>query len=420
MDENEQILDQEQYAKLLALQEDIQREIANAIRKGEETVLVRGKVLFRITLLKNDTDDETAKERFRIESDSKSIEAKATRDKKNNKIEVDVDFDNRTVKNLLNAMKGQKEREDARAIKKNRVDERDSSLLQKEIEEKKKTGKAVRLEEGREYSDRDNLIRFFREAVGEKNIDEIYRVQGEDNHDFKYVVKSGNNKYKTLNFKSMNEGKNPRQKVWLLKDGKLVQKRVDSLLVKGNYAIATDFPDSVISQNTTSYIVSRLPNGEYIGSEIAQKSGYNRNTSGDKLQKEDFSRTKSKYEFEDIVRAAEVAKNCRELQLDGKLTTEELELVKKIKEDKSLNNDQVKDIVSTIVILKKSGLKPEQTKEIIENAKYGKEIEKLAEDVKEAKEKGAKKEDFLKKYDEDQKMPGGGYLRRGYDPKHPE
>ena len=413
MDENELLRDQEEYNKLLALQERIQDEIANAIREGKETVTIGNKVIMNVKLLENEEEDgESSIDRYRVESKDKSITAKATKNK-DGKIEVDVDFDDRTIKNILNA-KRQKEHEDELKIKKHEVDGKDSELLKKEIEEKEKTGKAKKLS-NREFSDSENAIMFFKRAFG-VSATEIYRVQGKDHHDFKYVYKDADGKYKQLDASSRHEGRNPNQKVWLMKDGKLVEKRVDSLLIKGQYAIATDFPDSIASENTTTYLTVRLPNGQYIGTEVGEQYGVNRNTSGDRIQKDYMARAKSKYQLEDIVKACELAKKSQELFKDKKLTTDEIELVRKLQKDKGLSEKQTIEAANTINILKELGFEKDEVKKFMEESKDSKEIEAKAENVKQAKDEGKSKKEF----EDDPKLPGGGYMRRGYDPKHPD
>ena len=421
MDEDELLRDQEEYNKLLAFQERIKDKIADAIREGNETVTIGNTIKMNVKLLENDEEDgESSIERYRLESENKSVTAKATKDK-NGKIEVDIDFDIKTIKTIME-VKRQKEHDDELKIKHHEVEKDNSELLRKELEEKLKTGKAKELEAGREFSHSENAIMFIKRAFG-VSATNLYRVQGRDNHDFKYVCKTASGKYQQLDLSSRNEGRNPNQKVWLMKDGKLVEEKVESLLVNGKYAIATDFPESVASQNTTTYFVVRLPSGKYIGTEVGEKYGVNRDPSGDYMQKDYSAAGKSKYQLEKIVQAAETAKNIDEINEDQKLTTMETELVRKLQRDKGLSDKQVEGAFETIGLLKDIGFQHDEIKEFMENVIEGEDYDDIAEEIKEQKEDGKSKEEIQENYEnekdsDDEKLPGGGYMRRGYDPRH--
>ena len=395
----------EQLNKLLELQEQIKEEIAKAIRNNDAEARV-GDITISITkLLETDDGDvsENTKGYYKASSKNNSISAKTVatknrqdKDYKKAKIDTDVDFDVKTIRTIAD-QKQRKEHEDEIKIKKHEVDGKDSMLLQKEIEQGLRSGNVVEMEIDREFSSSENMNMFLKRAFG-VSANKCYRVQGKDNHDFKYVVKTSSGKYEQIDLSTQPEGKNSWQKIWIMDDGELKEKRVDSLLIRGQYAIATDFPDSVVSQNTTTYVVTRLPNGQYLGSEIGQKYGVNRNTSGNVIQKDNMARAKSKYQLEDIVDAANLAQKSDVLNRDGKLTTEEVELVRKLKKDKGLTDQEVFDTIDTIAILKELGFDCGEIKNMMVQAKDAEKIEKIKESAENVERDGGQKEHIMGPY----------------------
>lgn len=412
MSEKELIRDEEEINKILELQQEIQREVAKAINENKKTATVGNRIILIIKDPEDDQDGDNVKDilEYEVTSEKGSIKATAQKDKNTGKvINVDVDFDIETVNILLNNQR-RKELEDNRRIEKHLVGGNESELLKKEVEMGLKKGDAALMDTRRENTKTETVGMFLSRAFGERDVDELYKVKGRGSHDFKYVIKKSNGTYKTLDLSTRSEGTNTRQKIWIMKDGKLEEKTVASLLLKGRYGIATDMPKDVTTSNTTSYMVQRLPNGQYLAVEMAQARGINRNTSGDLMQKELMSRSKSRCQMEDTVKAAELAKHIEPIMKDGILTTEELELVKKLKEDKNMNNSEVRMTVDTITSLKEMGFKCDEIKPMLED--WGKDkIKKVSEELK--------KDDISRKeIEEDEKLPGGGTRSRGYDPKH--
>lgn len=265
---------------------------------------------------------------------------------------------------------------------------RQQQALNLEMDKKIKNGNAQQLEIDREVSTTENMRMFVQRAWG-ISAKEIYRVKGNDSHSFKYVAKTGNSKkpYQEIELSHFNEGRNSMQKIWVMEDGTLKQKTVDSLPIKGNCGIATDVADSVISQNTRTYLIQRTPRGQYIGIAVGQKQGVNRNTSGDSTQKDIMSRENSIYDLEDVIAAALLAEKIYGFNKDGKLTTKEVEIVRRLKFDRNMDDNEVANTVKAVCFLREKGFEPQEIKDImekvdgaIEKIEKG-EVKKLQEEI---------------------------------------
>lgn len=266
--------------------------------------------------------------------------------------------------------------------------ERRQDALQLEMEQKIKNGNAQQLEIDREVSTTENMRMFVERAWG-ISAKEIYRIKGNDSHSFKYVAKTGDSKkpYQEINVSHYNEGKNSMQQIWVMEDGQLKKKQVESLLLKGNYAIGTDVATNVMSENTKTYLIQRTPRGQYIGIAVGQKQGVNRNTSGDSIQKDFMSRENSIYDLEDIIASALLAEKINGFNKDGKLTTKEVEIVRRLKFDRNMDDSQVINTVKAICFLREKGYEPQEIKGImekvdgaIEKIEKG-EVKKLVEEL---------------------------------------
>lgn len=241
------------------------------------------------------------------------------------------------------------------------------------------TGRVTEMEIDREFSESENMKMFVNRAWGISS-NNIYRVQGKDSHDFKYIAKTTSGKYKDIPLSTQSEGRNSSQSIFVMENGTLKEKKVDSLMLKGNYGIATDLPESVASQNTKTYLVSRTPKGQYIAIASGQKSGVNRNTSGDEIQKSMMARGRSVYELEDIIEATKIAEQIYGLNKDGKLTTREVEMVKRFKVDRNMNDKEIFETVELVADLKDMGYECNEIKTIL-SARSKEEIMKLAKEV---------------------------------------
>lgn len=395
MADEQKIKDEKDLDMLLAKQQEIQEEIANAIREGKEKVNIDfgGRVIINIKLL-NSIDE---KENYEFNSDDDLITGKVTRNKKD--IDVDVDFDKKRIHARMDQER-YKNRRIEEDIKDHTVDSNNQEALKKEIETGLKNGNAHEMEIDREFSESENMRMFVRRAWG-ITADNIYRVKGKDPHDFKYVAKTTSGKYQEIPLSTQSEGTNSRQNIFVMENGKLKEKEVDSLLLRGRYGIATDLAENVASQNTRTYLVSRTPSGEYIAIAAGQKSGVNRNTSGDELQKKYMGRGRSVYELEDTIEAAKLAEQIYALNKDGKLTTREVEMVKKFKIDKNMDNKEVFEAVTLVAELKDMGYECNEIKTIL-SARDKEEIIKLAKEVDEhSKETNTSNTEKRNKTDED-------------------
>lgn len=381
---DEQIIkDEEDLALLLAKQQEIQNEIANAIREGRDQIRIdfgHSTVIYikPVKLLDDNIDSNEYRDRYSFSSEDKSITGKVSRDK-TGKIKVDVDFDKKRIDQRLDEER-RKERKLDRSIKKHTVDKNDQNALKREIEVGLKNGDVTELDIDREFSESENMRMFARRAWGVSS-KQIYRVKGKDSHEFKYVVKTTSGKFEQLDLSHSREGTNSRQKIWVMKDGVLQEKTVDSLLIKGRYAIATDRPESVSSQNTTTYLVTRTPSGRYIAIAAGERRGVNRNTSGDKNQKYYSARGRSVYELEHVLDAAETASQVNAFNKDGKLTTKEVEIVRRVEKDKGVDEEEFFDAVTILIFeLKDMGFECNQIKKILDTRDKD-DILKLATEV---------------------------------------
>ena len=118
---------------LLAKQQEIQNEIANAIREGKENVVIDfgGKITLTIKpakLLDDSINSNEYIERYSFSSDDKSITGKATKNKEG-KIEVDLDFDDKKRINERLDSQRRKNIDTDRSVRKHRVDKNDQNAF---------------------------------------------------------------------------------------------------------------------------------------------------------------------------------------------------------------------------------------------------------------------------------------------------
>ena len=245
-----------------------------------------------------------------------------------------------------------------------------SEALKIEMEQKIKSGKAVQMDSDREVSTTENMRMFVQRAF-RVSAQEIYRVQGNDSHSFKYVAKTSNpdKPYEEIDLSHHREGTNSMQKIWIMEDGKLKEKTVDSMLLKGNYAIATDVADNTLTGHTRTYLAARTPNGKYIAIAAGQKQGVHRNTSGNSIQKDFMSRENTVYDLEDVVESAVLAEKIYGFNKDGKLTAKEIEIVRRFKFDKNMDDKEVVNIINAISLLREMGYEHNEIREIIDDVK---------------------------------------------------
>lgn len=381
--------DQEELNKMFALQYEIKEAIADEIRRkgaNAEEVNVKGVKVSIEHLLDNDEDNTTY---YKAESEHKSYRAIAYVKKKSNskKINVDVDFDIQAAHRYLDEKRMEKNNLNRR-IKREQINSKEDSSdsLKSYLDQKIKDGKAQPIELFREVTHSRNVNQMLKGKFKEDFI-QLYRVKGKDNHDYKFIGKTRSGKWKELDFLTKrHEGRNSLQKLWVMKNGELKEITVDSLLLKGNYGLATDFTNNVVTQNTTTYVVQRLPNGQYLGIAAAQKSGVERTPKSDDFQKDAMS-NKSPIQMQSTVEAANAAQQIYAFIKDNKLTTEEVQLVKDLKREKNwLTDKEVGDIADTIISLKELGFKCDEIKNMMVKIKDADELEKIAKSVEEVKQ----------------------------------
>lgn len=411
-------------------QDKIKKAIELALLNNKRKVsLDDGKSTINLELMKIDTDgDEANAERFSVWIDEDTKMADVSKSKKGIKFDYyNSELAKRIPSNFdivrARIVAEEEQREDIKmrkSIEKGNAPESISSdstkqqeALAYQIERGLATGKVTEMEVNREFSESENMRMFVKRAWGISPKD-IYRVPGKKSYDFKYVAKTTSGKYQEIPLSTQSEGKNTRQSIFVMDNGVLKEKKVDSLLLKGRYGIATDLPESATSQNTKTYLVSRTPSGQYIAIAAGQKSGVNRNTSGDVLQKSMMARGRSVYELEDIIDAAKMAEQIYALNKDGKLTTREVEMVKKFKIDRNMDDKEVFDAVTLVADLKDMGYECNEIKTIL-SARSKEEIMKLAKEVDDHSRESSGKTKQMNEVNEDIENTGGKTLHDGHD-----
>lgn len=411
-------------------QDKIKKAIETALLNNKRKVsLDDGKSTINLELMKIDTDgDEVNSERFSVWIDEDTKMADVSKTKKGIKFDyynsglakrIPSNFDI----NRARIIAEEEQRENIR-IRKNiekgnspesisSDDTKQQEAMSYQIERGIATGRVTEMEINREFSESENMRMFVKRAWGISS-QKIYRVPGKDTHDFKYVAKTTGGKYKEIPLSTQSEGRNSSQSILVMDNGTLKEKKVDSLLLKGNYGIATDLPESVASQHTKTYLVSRTPSGQYIAIAAGQKYGVNRNTSGDELQKSMMARGRSVYELEDIIEAAKMAEQIYALNKDGKLTTKEVEMVKKFKIDRNMNDKEIFDSITLVADLKDMGYECNEIKTIL-SARSKEEIMKLAKEVDEHSRENNGKTKVMSEINKDIKNVNGKTLHDGHD-----
>ena len=287
------------------------------------------------------------------------------------------------------------------------------TTLKRQIEE---GGYAVKMDLDREFSSSENMRMFIKRAWG-IDAQDAYRVPGPGNdpHNFKYIAKTtnANEPYKEIPLSTNREGRNNGQKIWLLEDGVLKEKTVDSLMIKGNYAIATDIPDSVMSGHTRTYLVSRTYKGRYLAVAAEEKSGVNRSSKTSDAQKGNMQRGKSLWEIEDVIESAMLAERIGVLVKDKKLTAEEVEMVKKLKVDRNMDDEEVIDTINAVSVLKEFGYNEKQIAKALETFKEipkDKKIDEMIDKEEQREEKGSVKT-IHDDHDEEERILGPKHMQ---------
>lgn len=417
-------------AKDLKKEDKIKKAIELALLNDIKTVtLDDGKSKIELDLMKIETDiNETNEETYSVWIDEDTKMADVTKSKNGIKFnyynsnvarKIPSNFDIERARIIAEEkqrenIKMRKNIEKGNApeiISSDKIKQQDAMAYQ--IERGLKLGRVIEMEIDREFSETENMNMFVKRAWG-INSKTIYRIQGKDTHDFKYVAKTTSGKYKEIPLSTKSEGRNSSQNIFVMENGTLKEKKVDSLMLKGNYGIATDLPENIVNQNTRTYLVSRTPKGQYIAIATGQKSGVNRNTSGDVTQKSMMARGKSVYELEDIIEATKIAEQIYELNKDGKLTTREVEMVKKFKVDRNMNDKEIFEAVELVADLKEMGYECDEIKTIL-SARSKEEIMKLAKEVDDHSKDTDGKTKQIREVNEDIENATGKTLHDGHD-----
>ena len=427
--ENNSSKQEKNLAKDLKKEDKIKKAIELALLNNKSKVsLEDGKSVIDLQLMKIEADtDETSAEKFSVWIDEDTKMADVSRSKKGIKFDyynselakkIPSNFDINKARIVIEEeqrediriKKGIEKGNDIENISSDKTKQQEAMTYQ--IERGLATGRVTEMEVNREFSESENMRMFVQRAWGISS-QRIFRVPGKNTYDFKYVAKTTSGKYKEIPLSTRSEGRNSRQSIFVMDNGILKEKKVDSLLLRGNYGIATDLPESAASQNTKTYLVSRTPSGQYIAIAAGQKSGVNRNTSGDVLQKRMMARGRSVYELEDIIEAAKMAEQIYALNKDGKLTTKEVEMVKKFKVDRNMNDQEVFDSITLVAELKDMGYECNEIKTIL-SARNKDEIMKLAKEVEDHSKDTSGKTKQMTELDKDIKNTNGKTLHDGH------
>lgn len=226
---------------------------------------------------------------------------------------------------------------------------KESLKLEAELKRAIESGNATKLRTAREITDGENLSLMFHRMFGERT-HEIYRVRdSKDSHKFKYIGKNSEGKFIEPRGKRANEGDNPTQNCWVQNnDGTFEKKPVDDMKVFGRYALATDLPESTISEHTRTLVGVRTPKGEYIFMPALDNRIID--ASQNKILRDNLTRGNSVWDIEDIVLAANLSKTIYGTKKDGKLSVEEVEFVRKLQKE-GLKDEKVKKVVDLVLIV---------------------------------------------------------------------
>ena len=300
---------------------------------------------------------------------------------------------------------------------------RSSIKLEAELKRAIKEGNAIKLRTGREITDGENLSLMFHRMFGERT-HEIYRVRDKkDPHKFKYIGKNSEGEFIEPSGKSTNEGTNPMQNCWVQNnDGTFERKPVDDMKVFGRYALATDLPESAVSEHTRTLVGVRSPSGEYVFMPALDNRIID--ASQNSISRDNMTRANSILEIEDVILAANLANTIYGTKKDGKLTVEEVEFIRKLQKE-GLKNNQVRKVADIVLVvgelenldLNELSIKNllnslEETKEMIETLKredYSKEeIKEIISSVhkEDLSFEQAKSEVDKEKADDGQKVRG--------------
>lgn len=234
-----------------------------------------------------------------------------------------------------------------------------------ELETAIKENRAVPLRMDREITEGESMHMMMQRMFG-VDCHQMWRIKGKGTHDFKYIGIDDSGKVVEPNGSTSREGSNPNQKVIVMKkDGTFVEKTVDHMIIKGRFAIYTDIPDGELSDRTAIGIAIRGPGERYLA--IEGLDSRNNEASNDSIIKESMTRAKSIYEVDDVARASKLAEKVSSLNWDGKITAEEVELVKKLTQE-GIPENGIVSILNFVHELKELGLNNTQIKAIIDTA----------------------------------------------------
>ena len=240
--------------------------------------------------------------------------------------------------------------------------------LEQELNEAIKEGRAEKLREGREITaSGEDISVLLKKMFGEKG-HEIYRVRDKnDSHKFEYIAKGNDGKDFEPKGSRANEGTNARQMCWVQnKDGSFEKKTVDDMKVFGRYVIATDIADNTLTDDNRTLIGQRTPRGDYI---LMPALDYRiGDTSNNSNVKDNLARGNSVWEIDDVILAAELGNTIRGTKIDGKLSADEVEFIRKLKKE-GLDDQRIRKIVDAALIvdeLKDQGLNDASIKAILD------------------------------------------------------
>lgn len=354
--------------------EDIVEKINIAMLNGkEEVVLEDGSSYVKINIL-----ESTEKGTYDIEFGGKKIATvkkgeKVSSDKiKSEMLKYRKSFALNDIDSKIGRTTTAQEKSDSQSLK-----------LEAALVKAKKEGRADKLRVGREITAAGEDLSLLMKRMFGRGAHEIYRVRDEnDSHKFTYICKGNDGKYFEPKGSRSNEGTNARQMCWIQNtDGSFEKKTVDDMKVFGKYVIATDI--NTVTDSTRTLVGQRTPRGEYIlMSALDHRIA---DTSSNANVKDNLARGNSIWEIEDVILAAELGRTIREIRQDGKLSADEVEIIKKLKKE-GIADEKVRRIIMSMSAdgeLNDKGLNDASIKAILDT------VESTAEQIEELK-----KEDF--------------------------
>lgn len=354
----------------------------NAYRNLEDTEEIKKEIEDGRTPEKQKTPDELLKDKQNDKTNSEEKEDKTRTIKEQDDLSTRSE---RTQQELLDMLKKQQEQEE-RATK-NEQDRSEMNLTRKVTS--------------------DEALKNWLKRTLNVDAEKVERVRT-GTHSYKYeIYNSKGEEVGDELLSSTIAGNDPRRLIWVLNnEGHYEKKEVDSIVLarNGMYGFATDRGNATLTDIPTSYMVTRLPGGEFIAVQALEQQGRNRESSSIMAVREVTAQKKSLYEIEKDVEAAKTAEDVEAVQEDKTTDIREVEIVKFLKEQ-GLDENEINEIFKTVYDgVVKQGMTYDQAEKTVFLVKDLKEQGCSMNKIKEILEKQPNK---TSKSEEKDRIPGG-------------